>query len=319
MFPCRVARCAVKEGAKSMNLNNLYYFKVMAEFQHYTRAAQSLCITQPSLSHAIASLERDLGVKLFRKEGRNVTLTKYGLMLQSYVSQGFHDIEVGDRLLRQFSRKNSGIIDLSFLVILGYKFLPQLIKRFYEDPAHEGITVNFSPNDSRTAIGKLKEGDIDLCLCTYVPDEPDIEFTPLVRQELVCIVANRHPLAKRKSVLVEELLAYPIIRYIDTAGEIQLLIDQLFADCGGAPSSLYTLLEEITMAGIVSTGYRDCFAVVPDLEILQHYAIKKIPIQHPGACRNIFLAASRKHPHAPCVELFKDYTIHFAAGSAGGI
>ena len=55
-----------------MNLPQLYYFRKLAEVQHYTEAAKALYITQPSLSDSIASLEKELGVSLFQKKGRNI-------------------------------------------------------------------------------------------------------------------------------------------------------------------------------------------------------------------------------------------------------
>lgn len=61
-----------------MNLYYLRYFVKLAHVQHYTRAAEQLCITQPSLSHAIAQLEKELGVPLFEKTGRKTTLTRFG-------------------------------------------------------------------------------------------------------------------------------------------------------------------------------------------------------------------------------------------------
>ena len=61
-----------------MNLYHLRYFVELAHTRHYTRAAERLCITQPSLSHAIAQLERELGVPLFEKSGRNTELTRFG-------------------------------------------------------------------------------------------------------------------------------------------------------------------------------------------------------------------------------------------------
>lgn len=61
-----------------MNLFYLKYFVELAHVRHYTKAAQNLCITQPSLSHAIAQLENELGVPLFEKNGRNTTLTRFG-------------------------------------------------------------------------------------------------------------------------------------------------------------------------------------------------------------------------------------------------
>lgn len=61
-----------------MNLFYLRYFVTLARVKHYTRAAEQLCITQPSLSHAISQLENELGVPLFEKSGRNTTLTRFG-------------------------------------------------------------------------------------------------------------------------------------------------------------------------------------------------------------------------------------------------
>ena len=61
-----------------MNLRQLYYFRTIAELEHYTRAAEKLFVSQSSLSHAIQELESELNVKFFEKKGRNVELTKYG-------------------------------------------------------------------------------------------------------------------------------------------------------------------------------------------------------------------------------------------------
>ncbi len=302
-----------------MNLNNLYYFKVMAEYQHYTRAAQSLYITQPSLSHAIASLEKELGVQLFEKEGRNVKLTKYGQLLATHIAKGFAEIEKGDTLLRQFSRQDAGIIDFSFLFVLGYKFVPQLIKSFYEEEKHKNITIHFNQCDTQTSIDKLREGGIDVSLCTFIPGEAEVEFTPIFRQELVCIVGENHPLAAHPSVTVDDVVPFPVIRYVDAAGEIQTLIDNMFLEAREKPTSLYNMAEEITMAGMVSTGHRNCIAIVPNLEILRHYPIKKIPLRHPQAYRNIFIATAKDRPAAPCLKLFRQYIIHFAKNVFGNV
>ena len=61
-----------------VNLLHLRYFVELAQTEHYTRAAERLCITQPSLSHAIAQLESELGVPLFEKSGRGTKLTHFG-------------------------------------------------------------------------------------------------------------------------------------------------------------------------------------------------------------------------------------------------
>lgn len=78
-----------------MNLNHLQYFVKLAHLEHYTKAAKDLDITQPSLSHAISSLEEELGTKLFEKQGRNVSLTKYGKIFLKYVEKSLDYLQEG--------------------------------------------------------------------------------------------------------------------------------------------------------------------------------------------------------------------------------
>ena len=83
-----------------MNLNYLYYFKVLAETEHYTHAATLLKITQPSLSHAIHCLEEELNAYLFEKQGRNIKLTKYGKIFYNYINEGFCKSKKGQSVLQ---------------------------------------------------------------------------------------------------------------------------------------------------------------------------------------------------------------------------
>ena len=71
-----------------MNLQQLYYFKTIAELEHYTRAAEKLLIYQPSLSYAMSELERELGASLFVKQGRGVVLTKFGRVYEETGADG---------------------------------------------------------------------------------------------------------------------------------------------------------------------------------------------------------------------------------------
>ena len=294
-----------------MNFNNLYYFSVLASFQHYTKAAEYLCITQPSLSHAIASLEKEYGVKLFEKDGRNVKLSKYGKMLYSYISKGFKEIENGDRLLKQFAYNDAGYIDLSFLFVLGYQFVPQLIKSFNHHSEYKNIAINLKQYNTQDSINELKSGNIDISLCAYISNEPKITFLPVLKQELICIVSDQHPLAVYDSVEMEQLIPYPLIKYSEAVGEIQNVIDKLFDGCRDHPQTQSYLNEEITIAGLISTDIDHCIAIVPDLELLDRYNIKKIKLNHPNAYRNIYLATANNRPMPNCVKLFYDFIKEF--------
>jgi DNA-binding transcriptional LysR family regulator len=75
------------KGGFSMNLFHLRYFETLARTEHYSKAAEILSITQPSLSYAISTLESELGIQLFEKRGRNIVLTKYGKAFYSNVKE----------------------------------------------------------------------------------------------------------------------------------------------------------------------------------------------------------------------------------------
>lgn len=92
-----------------MNLQQLIYFRKIAELQHYTKAAEELHITQPCLSHAISELESELGVPLFYKSGRNIRLTQYGECYLSHVQAALDALDSGrhrDRVSQQLSQRN---------------------------------------------------------------------------------------------------------------------------------------------------------------------------------------------------------------------
>lgn len=96
-----------------MNLDHLRYFVKLAEVRHYTRAAEHLCISQPSLSHAINQLESELGVPLFERTGRNTTLTRFGEEFLECAQRSLGALDVGIDSLQR-SRRARGSCALAF-------------------------------------------------------------------------------------------------------------------------------------------------------------------------------------------------------------
>ena len=113
-----------------MNFQSLVYFKTVAELQHYTKAASTLFITQPALSKAIHNLEVELGVTLFQKEGRNVTLTPSGAVFYEYVKRAVDEINNGMKAVQHRADVERNII-----------FVSALFFQLYRVPAGEDRTV----------------------------------------------------------------------------------------------------------------------------------------------------------------------------------
>lgn len=146
-----------------MNLYHLRYFATLAHLEHYTKAAEILSITQPSLSHAIASLEKELGVKLFEKEGRNVVLTKCGQAFLIDVEQALDMIDSSVNKL-QMTGRGEGRIDIVELRTLSSTVVPGFVKGFLDSTPDKKIDFYFHSSTGLTSdmIQGLKDRKYDM-------------------------------------------------------------------------------------------------------------------------------------------------------------
>ena len=176
-----------------MNLQQLYYFRKLAEVQHYTEAAKALYITQPSLSDSIASLEHELSVSLFQKKGRGVQLTKYGQEFYEYVNQALGILEHGIAAVREKSDSVTGTIDIGCIPTLLGDFLPNALDLYHEKCPQ--VSFNIFHEKSIPVAEGVSAGTYDIGLCSMVENKDDLVFVPITYQELVVIVRNDHPLA----------------------------------------------------------------------------------------------------------------------------
>ena len=288
-----------------MNLFYLRYFVALAHIQHYTRAAEQLCITQPSLSHAIASLEQELGVNLFEKEGRNIVLTKYGRMFLEDVEKSMEILDSGIKTLKS-AGAGEGIIDLGFLRTLGTDLVPELIKGYKKEYSDRNIEFNLNTGVTEDLLSGLKNKKYDMVICSKLPKEPGIDFIPIAQQRLVLAVPSDHPLAIRKTITLSETLEYPQIIFSKRSG-LRSVIDELFDAAGGYPEVIYEIKEDQVVAGFVSKGFG--IAVVPDMPILDTIDVKKVEITSPNWQRIFYLAFLKGKYISPAAQTFKNYVI----------
>lgn len=257
-----------------MNLYHLRYFATLAHLEHYTKAAEILSITQPSLSHAISSLEKELGVKLFEKDGRNVVLTKCGQAFLVDVEQALNMLDSSVNKL-QMTGFGEGRIDIAELRVLSSTVVPNFVKGFLDSSSNKKIDFHFHSSTGLTfdMIQGLKERKYDIAFCSKMDNEPLIEFTPVAKQELVLIVPKGHPLEDRTSIDLKDSLAYPHIVFSKRSG-LRQVIDKLFEKCGGYPEIAYSMEEDQGVAGLVGAGFG--IAVVPKMPILSYMPVSII-------------------------------------------
>lgn len=196
-----------------MNLNQLYYFAASAKHQHYTRAAEELFISQPSLSHAIAALEAELGTELFEKRGRNVMLTEHGRIFLKHVDRALKEIEQGRNEIARLTGAEAGHISLAYPDPMATHYMPPLIAEFLSHPENKGTLFNFARDYPEALVQGLKSREYDLAFIPTHIEDPELTIHPLFTEHGRLIVPKEHPLAQRESLTLADLRPYPVLMY----------------------------------------------------------------------------------------------------------
>ena len=289
-----------------MNLNHLHYFRILARTEHYTQAAKELSITQPSLSHAISTLEKDLGTYLFEKHGRNVRLTKYGRFFLTYVNNALDQLEIGERKLHDLTSSSNGVIDLGFIYTLGAHIMPNLIKDFLSNEEYKNISFSLFQGTTSNIITGLKNEKFDLGFCSFVENEPDIDFVPILEEELVLIVSQDHELASLDSIDLKDMENYSFIFFNKESG-IRPLIDNLFNKVNITPKIICEVEEDSAILGLVSVNYG--IAIIPNISLIKNFDVKALPINNPVIKRYIYLTSIKNKYISPSANQFRNYIL----------
>lgn len=287
-----------------MNLNQLYYFSKLAEVQHYTNAAEELAISQPSLSHAMNSLEKELGTKLFVKQGRGVVLTKYGQIFKEYVDDALHTLDTGVKKVRTMTGQTEGIVELAYIYTLGSGFVPRLVGDFIRTHEELKVHFHFTVGNTSDIIQGLKEDRFDIAFCSMAEREEDIQFTPVGRENLVVVVPHGHPLSYKKSVDLEQVAVYPQIFYTKNSG-LRPVVDRMFEQAKVNPQIAYEIEEDGSMAGLVAQNFG--IAVMPEIPILSLLDVDVLTLRNQNQRRYIYMAQAKERYRPPLVQKFAEY------------
>lgn len=287
-----------------MNLQQLYYFRKLAEVQHYTEAAKALYITQPSLSDSISSLENELSVALFQKKGRGIELTKYGQEFYQYVNQALGVLEHGIAIMKEKSDLVTGTIDVGCIPTLLGDFLPNALDLYHEK--HPQVSFNIFHEKSIPVAEGVSAGTYDIGLCSMVENKDDLVFVPITYQELVVIVRNDHPLAVHDSIELTALKGYMLSTYRDTI-PIGKTIRKILKEKG--MEAAYSYDDEISIAGrIIHSSKTAIVAYTPFLK--QFDNLKKIHLTDvPKDTRMLYLVYSKKNFITAAVEAFANFMV----------
>jgi len=197
-----------------LEIRHLRYFLAVAEAGSFSRAADRLGISQPSVSQQMRDLEAGLRVPLFQRRGKRILLTPSGLIFQEHARAVLHQLENFLQELNSEPGELRGALHLGVIPVLNVPLVPQLLGSFTADhPAISIVVEEISSTEIETA---LEEGRMDVGLGFLTHHSPNLRYERLCTDEFTLIVARNHPWAKRRVVQFSELHQQRLLQLPDT-------------------------------------------------------------------------------------------------------
>lgn len=192
-----------------MDLHKLRIFATVARLGSFTRAAEALHMTQPTVSQQIAVLEEQIGAPLIERQTRRLRLTPAGEALRPYADQMIALASAAT----EAARAAAGLADRTLRLGVGHTLatylLPELLRRYQGDaPQHR---VRLSVGNTAELLEQVATDTVELALVGSPALHPGVAVTPFMHDRLVVIVAPEDPWAAREEVELEELLTRPLL------------------------------------------------------------------------------------------------------------
>ncbi|WP_055567350.1 LysR family transcriptional regulator [Streptomyces atriruber] len=172
-----------------MQFQQLHYFVAVAETRHFTRAAEEVHVSQPSLSQQIRALEKELGAELFSRARGNITLTDAGEALLPLARRILADADTARIEVQELAQLRRGRIRLGATPSVCTGLLPDVLRAFHD--RHPGIQLLIEEGGSHDLVRELARGALDLALVVLPLPSPSPALTTLelLREDLVVVSA----------------------------------------------------------------------------------------------------------------------------------
>jgi DNA-binding transcriptional LysR family regulator len=192
-----------------VDLRRLEVFVKVAELGSFSRAAEALFLTQPTVSEHVRALEDEVGVTLLDRLGRGAAPTRAGELLLGYARRLLALSREAQQALEHFQGRMSGELVVGGSTIPGEYVLPALIGQF--KMKYPDISVSLRIGDSRQVTEWVEQGRVELAVVGARPGSRAVDARELMPDELVIVVPANHPWSARKTVSLDDLAREPMV------------------------------------------------------------------------------------------------------------
>ncbi|MDC8758169.1 transcriptional regulator CynR [Janthinobacterium fluminis] len=294
-----------------MLLRHINYLLAVAEHGNFTRAAEALHVSQPTLSQQIRQLEEQLGAVLLDRSGRAVRTTAAGDAYIVCARRALRDLEAGRRAIHDVQDLSRGTLRLAFTPTFSSYLVGPLVERF--GASHPGLTLAVSEMAQERMQAALADDRVDLGIAFAGAPADDIDCQPLFQERLGAVLGAGHALAGAARLTPWQLRDEPLaLLSADFATRIH--IDAYFREHGVAPR---IAIEANSIGAIVEIARRGRVATILPLAIARvHPALLAVALEPAPAPRMVALLARKGAYRSAAAQAFAALA-HSLADEAG--
>lgn len=275
-------------------------FVAVARHLHFTRAAEEIRITQPSLSLLIRQLEERLNVKLVTRSTRQVTLTEMGRTFLPLAENAVNDIESAVRYMKDLSNLQAGKVTVAAFPSVAANQLPPILVEFHRN--YPNVQVQVVDSIWGTVVEKVRAGTADFGVGSEPPEMENLAFEKIYDDEIMLLAAEDHPLASATSLNWQEVAGEEIVLLSAETG-VRQSIDAALAGTGITLNPIMEPALVQTAASLVAAGAGLGVILSSYLTAVRMEGLVAIPLKKPTIPRPVGIITRRNRQMTPAAEV----------------
>ncbi|MCC7358030.1 MAG: LysR family transcriptional regulator [Anaerolineales bacterium] len=296
-----------------MELRHLTYFIAVAQKLNFSRAAEALHVAQPAISQQIKALETQLGVRLFDRLGKRISLTRAGEVLLPHAYQILAAVELAANEVRELGQLTRGSASLGAPPTVSSHMLPNRLMQFHS--LYPGLEVSLREAGTESLLAAVADGQLDLAIVASDGLPPVVEAAPFLEEDYVLAVSVLHPLSRQRGARLADLAAEPFIlfpvgyrlREVTLTACRRAGFEPKVALDGGAMQSAL----EFVAAGLG-------VALVPELALTNAPNIRRVVIEDQRLHRRLSVVWRKAHYLSPAARALRDFLLPQPPPAADG-
>lgn len=273
-----------------MTIDQLRYFQAVCKYNSVSHAAEFLHISQPSVSNAIANLEKEFGVKLFARYHKRLLLTEEGQVMSKLSVKLLSQADDITKTMRELGNKSKAL-RLGVPPMIASLVLPILYGEYFK--LHPQLRVHIVEDDTRGLKKSLADDQIDIAFLPHTNSfDEDLYAQHLTEFQNVCCVSKSHPFAIRKSIQFIDLGDEPLVLFKNSFFQTERILDE-FARHALTPNVLMNSSQLSTVQNMIANS--NAIGFMFEFLLKSTHDIVGIPLDPPMTTQVSLVLKKNKH------------------------